>query len=112
MEKQSCAEKAGAFPHPASEGAGAERMSEIIQQHLVQAVLFLAILGGLTVLAFHLLGRWRDSAEEEQPTASEMLTKFRELHARGTLSDEEFRTIKAKLATQLERELSDNDDTG
>jgi uncharacterized membrane protein len=86
-------------------------MSEIVQQHLVQAVLFLAILAGLTVLAFYFLGKWRGGAEEEQPTASEMLTKFRELHARGTLSDEEFRTIKAKLATQLERELSNSDET-
>lgn len=87
-------------------------MSEVVQQHLVQVALFLGVLAALTVLAFHLLGRWRDGAEEEQPTASEMLTKFRELHARGTLSDEEFRTIKAKLAAQLERELSDGDAAG
>jgi hypothetical protein len=30
------------------------------------------------------------------------------LHSRGGLSDEEYRTIKAKLAEQLQDELKDN----
>ena len=41
-----------------------------------------------------------------------MLTKFRDLHSKGELSDEEFRTIKTKLADQLRAELKDTDETG
>jgi hypothetical protein len=40
-----------------------------------------------------------------------LLTKFRDLHARGGLSDDEYRTIKTKLATQLQTELTRSDET-
>lgn len=43
-------------------------------------------------------GDWQDP--------SELLTKFREMHSRGTLSDAEYRTIKLKLASQIESELN------
>ena len=35
--------------------------------------------------------------------SSNMMTKFRDLHDEGGLSDEEFRTIKSKLATNCEQ---------
>jgi hypothetical protein len=41
-----------------------------------------------------------------------MMSKFRELHAEGGLSDEEFRTIKTKLASELKAELKDNSGAG
>ncbi len=40
------------------------------------------------------------------PGASELMSNFRELHSQGGLSDEEYRTIKAMLAQQVENELS------
>ena len=67
---------------------------------------------------FRLIGagdRWSEKVARwcrRRPTdASELLTKFRELHVRGSLSDDEYRTIKTKLATQFEAELNDNDKT-
>jgi len=42
---------------------------------------------------------------------SELLTNFREMHSKGELTDEEFRTIKAKLSIKLKEELRDSDDT-
>jgi hypothetical protein len=39
-----------------------------------------------------------------------MLAKFRDLHARGGLSDDEYRTIKTKLATQIEAELNGSEE--
>ena len=50
--------------------------------------------------------------EQQEPTASELMSKFRELHSRGELSDAEFRTIKTTLAARLQEELKDNGETG
>ena len=78
---------------------------------LAQAALWFAVIFALSALAVLALRRWRGSASRAQLKPSELLTKFRELHGRGTLSDDEYRTIKTKLARQLEAELRDNDQT-
>lgn len=86
-------------------------MGNLWQNAIFQAAVFLAIAAALTAAAYQWVRKLRDGAEQDQPPASELLTKFRELHARGSLSDEEFRTIKTKLAAQLEQNLSDSDQT-
>ncbi len=78
---------------------------------LSQAALGFAVILALSALAVVALRKWRGSAYEDQPQASELLTKFRELHGRGTLSDDEYRTIKTTLARQLDDALNDNDKT-
>jgi hypothetical protein len=55
-----------------------------------------------------MLRRWRGGAAEDRPDTSELLTKFRELHHRGGLSDDEYRTIKTKLARRIDSELNGN----
>jgi len=86
-------------------------MTELFRYPLSQAALWFAVLFALLALAVTCVRKWRGSALEAQPTASELLTKFRDLHGRGSLSDDEYRTIKTKLARQLEAELRDNDQT-
>lgn len=86
-------------------------MSELFRHPLSQAAIWFAAIFALLALAFMAMRKWRGSANEAEPDAGELLTKFRELHGRGTLSDEEYRTIKTKLARQVEAELSDNDKT-
>ena len=76
------------------------------------ALLWCAVLALLIALAVYLLGRFRGRAEDDQPGASELLSKFREVHTRGGLSDEEFRTIKTLLAQKLQDELKDTGDKG
>ena len=76
---------------------------------LAQAALWFAVIFALSALAMIALRRWRGSAYEAQPKPSELLTKFRELHGRGTLSDDEYRTIKTTLARQLDAELKENE---
>ena len=76
---------------------------------LVPAALWFAAIFALLALAITVVRKWRGSAADDRLTANEMLTKFRELHSRGGLSDTEFRTIKTKLATQLQAKLSDSD---
>ncbi len=68
--------------------------------------------GLLTVTAIFVVGRLRGGSEDDQPAASSMLTNFRELHSRGGLSDQEFRTIKTLLADRIQRELKDSGDKG
>ena len=73
---------------------------------LFAAIAVLAALGALVV------ARFRGGKEDDQPQASELLTKFRELHGRGQLTDQEFRKIKSLLAEKLEAELSDRGEQG
>ena len=40
------------------------------------------------------------------------MSKFRDLHSRGGLTDAEYRTIKTTLAVQLKQQLKDNGDKG
>lgn len=74
-------------------------------------MLFAAIFA-LAAIAFAIARRWRDRSAKDQSGRHEMMSNFRELHERGGLSDEEFRTIKSKLATELKAELSDSGGKG
>jgi len=86
-------------------------MTELFRHPLFQAALWFAVIFALSALTVLALRRWRGGAFEAQPTVSDLLTKFRELHGQGSLSDDEYRTIKTKLARQLESELRENDET-
>ena len=84
-------------------------MTSLFRHPLAQAALWFAVIFALSALAVIALRRWRGSAYETQLKPSELLTKFRELRGRGTLSDDEYRTIKTKLARQLDAELKENE---
>ena len=84
-------------------------MSEFVRHPLFLAAFWFAVIFALLALSVALLRRFRGGADEDQPSANAMLAKFRDLHARGGLSDDEYRTIKTKLATQVEAELNGND---
>jgi uncharacterized membrane protein len=86
-------------------------MPEFFSEPLLRAALWFAAIFVLLALAAAIVRRWRGGSADDQPSSSELLTKFRELHVRGTLSEDEYRTIKTKLATQLEAKLSDSDKT-
>jgi len=86
-------------------------MSEVYDHPLFQAALWFAVIIALIALAVLVARRFRGSAAEDGPGANELLAKFRDLHVRGGLSDDEYRTIKTKLATQQDAELSDSDQT-
>jgi uncharacterized membrane protein len=84
-------------------------MTSLFRHPLAQAALWFAVIFALSALAVLALRRWRGSASRAQLKPSELLTKFRELHGRGTLSDDEYRTIKTTLARQLDAELKENE---
>lgn len=86
-------------------------MPEFFRHPLFQASLWFAVIFALLALAIVVVRRWRGDAANDQLDASDLLTKFREVHARGGLSDDEYRTIKTKLASELQAELNNNDKT-
>ncbi len=87
-------------------------MTEFLSEHSGEAAFWLAVLAGLVALGAYLIGKTRTEPVQKEPTSSELLSKFRELHSKGELSDAEFRTIKTTLAAQLQDELRDNGETG
>jgi uncharacterized membrane protein len=82
-------------------------MFEFLETSQAQLVLWLLCGAVLIAVSVYLMKRFRDRSAGDQPEASELMSKFREIHSRGGLSDEEFRTIKAQLAAQLSRELDE-----
>lgn len=90
-------------------------MSELLQNPAVRWALWMGLLLALTIVAAVIVQRVRQEAvqdEQQEQTAGDLLTKFREMHSQGGLTDEEFRTIKTKLAARFQEELKDNDETG
>lgn len=86
-------------------------MTELFRHPLSQAALWFAVIFALLALAVVALRKWRGGSSDAQDDARDLLTKFRELHGQGGLSDDEYRTIKTKLARQLNAELNDNEQT-
>lgn len=74
-------------------------------------VISLALLAIMIAIGAYVISRIRDKTLQREPPASELLSKFREMHSRGVLTDAEFRTIKIALAAQLQKELKDNSET-
>ncbi len=84
-------------------------MFEILTNPWAQIVILFAAIAILVMAGAYVASKWRGTNEEDRITASELLTKFREMHSQSVLSDEEFRTIKAKLAAQIQQELRDTE---
>jgi uncharacterized membrane protein len=84
-------------------------MAEFLSSPLAAVVFLLALTAALVAIGVYVIGRVRKEFKRSEPGASQWMTKFRDLHAKGELSDEEFRTIKALLADRLQHELSDTD---
>jgi uncharacterized membrane protein len=87
-------------------------MSQLFDRTLTEAVVWTALCAIMVAVAVYVLGKIRGEAVQNEPDASELMTKFRELHSRGELSDAEFRTIKTNLAARLQQELKDKGETG
>ena len=71
-----------------------------------------SLLATVVAVAIYVIGRIRAAPAQQEPWASELISKFRELHSKGELSDAEFREIKTNLAARLQDELKDNGETG
>ena len=78
----------------------------------VIVVISVAAVAVLVAVGAYVVGKIHPKTIQREPAASELMSKFRELHSRGELNDAEFRTIKTTLAAQLAQELKDNGERG
>ena len=92
----------------------AQRKSRMpsVNESLIEAALLLAAIFALTAIVLAVARRYRGRAVQDQLNRHQMMSNFRDLYDRGGLSDEEFRTIKAKLASELKAEVNDNTGAG
>jgi hypothetical protein len=77
-----------------------------------ELVISFALLASMIAIAAYVISKIRAKTIQREPEASELLSKFRDLHSKGVLTDAEFRTIKTALAVQLKEELNNNSETG
>ncbi|HEX3658781.1 MAG TPA: hypothetical protein VHV55_23515 [Pirellulales bacterium] len=70
-----------------------------------RVIFWVALTAVLCALGMYAIAGIRRAFRESAPDASGLITNFRDLHGRGELSDEEYRTIKATLAERLRRQL-------
>ena len=79
---------------------------------LAQAAFLLGVIFAITVAGILFLKRWRGHADKEMSVTSDMTTTFRELHVRGDLNDDEYRTIKTVLEDEYRKDSGDSGRTG
>lgn len=73
--------------------------NQYLQLALAVFLLAVCILG--LALTVHFLRKWREYSDDDQHSQDAMLSKFREMHSRGELSDEEFRKIKTDIRARI-----------
>lgn len=78
-------------------------MREVLNNPTVQAVLGIMVLCVLIAAGFYLVSIFRDYAADDHRGTDDVLANLQDLHLRGDISDEEFRTIQAK--TNLKRDV-------
>jgi uncharacterized membrane protein len=87
-------------------------MERFWKTELESLILWFAVLAILVAIACYLTGKIRPKTVQKEHATSQWLSKCRDLHSQGELSDKEFRTIKTTLATHLQDELNDNGENG
>ncbi len=87
-------------------------MSEFLQQPGPRLVMLSAISAILILVGYYVIIRFRPGRDDGEPGSSDLMTNFRELYDRGEISEEEYRTIKTKLATRLHKDLKANKKEG
>ena len=75
-------------------------MTDFFAAPTVQAGIAVLVLCVLIAAAFYLVSSFRDYTAQDQESTSEALFKLEEMHRKGDISDEEFRTIKTRTHQQ------------
>ena len=84
-------------------------MAEFLHSSTATLVLWLAVFAVLLAVGAYFVlwvRSWFRGDASGQSSASDMMTGFRELHARGEISDEEYRNIKTRLSGQLQNDIN------
>lgn len=79
-------------------------------QSLARVLMWLAVIVFLVAGLVYLMRWLRESGDDETGQSGDLLTSFRDIHSRGQLSDDEYRTIKSRLATRMQGKLKQDED--
>jgi uncharacterized membrane protein len=71
-------------------------MSDFFSRATIHAGFGLLVLCIVIASAFRLMSSFRDYADEDQERACDILANLQEMHLKGDITDEEFRTMKAR----------------
>lgn len=82
-------------------------METALPRSIFEIMLWMILLLASVTLGLYSLRMFRGRPAKQESSTSELLSKFRELHSRGELSDAEYRTIRTTLAADLQQELND-----
>jgi uncharacterized membrane protein len=80
-------------------------MPNFLNTPAAHAILWLAVCAALMAVGIYVVLKVRQTLSESEAKTHDLISNFRELHSQGELSDEEYRTIKAKLAARLRQEI-------
>ena len=87
-------------------------MLELFRGDYAQLIIGALVLLVLVGIGSLLIKKARLDEEDSSSGTHSMMSEFREAHARGELSDEEYRNIKQTLAAKLREEFEDRDSAG
>ena len=84
----------------------------IFKDPIAELVAWGAIGAAVIALGAYVISKLRAEPAQKELDASQLMSKFRDLHSEGELTDAEFRTIKTTLGARLQDELKDNGEKG
>ncbi|MBL9090721.1 MAG: hypothetical protein JNL96_05825 [Planctomycetaceae bacterium] len=84
--------------------------TRLLEHKHAPVVGWVSLLAILVAVGFYLIGKFRGTYRESDQGSTNLLTNFRELHSQGELSDEEYRNIKAKLATRIREQFNQSEE--
>lgn len=87
-------------------------MLDFLRSTPAQATVWVTVLIVLCLVAVFVVKRFRDRADSEGPSPSDLLSEFRELSEGGEITPQEFRQIKAILGTKLQQGLGSKNTEG
>lgn len=74
--------------------------------------LWIIILIGLIAASYLLIRKLRSDLNEDSQGSGMTLSSYREMHASGEISDEEFRSIKLNLMEKMQDTISNDEHSG
>jgi len=79
----------------------------IFDATVMQLVAGLAVLCVLTAIGFYVVSSFRDYGDDDLQVGVDELANLREMHRRGDINDEEFRTIQARTQRSSDSPAAD-----
>ena len=87
-------------------------MLDFLSTTPAQVVIGIAVLAMLSVVGCYVVARFRERTDDSGPSASELLSNYREMRQQGDIDEAEYRTIKTALGAKLQQEVKQTQEQG